>query len=229
MKNILIYGDSNTWGYDSARYVPEAGAFQRMDETERWPALVRSLLGPGYHVIEDALNGRTLMWDDPYQPNRNGLQGLRTALDAHAPLDLVVMQLGCNELKDYFNLSAGMIAKGMETLVRECGVSYYGYLAPRVLLIAPAPTHPDIGKIRGISSFGPTAYSRSCELGRLYRAIAERYHCGFIDCAELNFEINTVDGLHYSRADHARLARLPDLPLRRLHDPATDGKAQVHP
>ena len=38
MKNILVYGDSNTWGYDSSRYVPEADAFQRMDETERWPA-----------------------------------------------------------------------------------------------------------------------------------------------------------------------------------------------
>ncbi len=206
MKNVLIYGDSNTWGYDSARYVPEADAFQRMDETERWPALVRSLLGSGYHVIEDALNGRTLVWDDPYMPNRNGLQGLRTALDAHAPLDLVVMQLGCNELKDYFNLSAGMIAKGMEMLVRECKVSYYGYPLPKVLLIAPAPTHPDIATLREISSFGPTVYRRSCELGKLYRDIAERNHCGFIDCAELNFEINTVDGLHYSLADHAKLA-----------------------
>lgn len=206
MKNVLIFGDSNTWGYDSARYVPEADVFQRMDETERWPALVRSQLGAGYHVIEDALNGRTVMWDDPYMPNRNGLQGLRTALDAHAPLDLVVIQLGCNELKDYFNLSAGMIAKGMEMLVRECKVSYYDYPAPKVLLIAPAPTHPDIATLRSISSFGPAAYRKSCELGKLYKAIAEKHHCGFIDCAELNFEINTVDGLHYSLSDHARLA-----------------------
>ena len=149
MKNVLIFGDSNTWGYDSARYVPEADAFQRMDETERWPALVRSRLGSGYHIIEDALNGRTLVWDDPYMPNRNGLQ---------------------------------------------------------VLLIVPAPTHPDIATLREISSFGPTAYRRSCELGKLYRDIAERNHCGFIDCAELNFEINTVDGLYYSLADHAKLA-----------------------
>ena len=206
MKNVLIYGDSNTWGYDSARYVPEADAFQRMDETERWPALVRSRLGPGFNVTEDALNGRTLVWDDPYMPGRNGLQGLRTALDAHAPLQLVVLQLGCNELKDYFNLSPGMIARGMEMLVQACGVSYYGYPAPQVLLIAPAPTHPGIASMRSGSRFGPEACRKSRELGPLYRAIAQRYRCGFIDCAELGFEINTVDGLHYSRADHARLA-----------------------
>ncbi len=216
MKNILIYGDSNTWGYDSSRYDPKADAFQRMNESERWPAVVRSLLGPDCHVIEDALNGRTIVWDDPYMPNRNGLQGLRIALDAQAPLDLVVMQLGCNELKDYFNLSAGMIARGMELLVRECQVSYYGYPAPKVLLIAPAPTHPDIALIRKNSNFGPRAYRKSCELGPLYRAIAEKYHCGFIDCAELDFEINTVDGLHYSYADHAKLAPIVAEKIREM-------------
>ena len=214
----MVYGDSNAWGYDSARYVPEADAFQRMTETERWPALVRSMLGSDYHIIEDALNGRTLMWDDPYMPGRNGLQGLRTALDAHAPLDLVVLQLGCNELKDYFNLSAAMIAKGMETLVRECGVPCYGYPAPKVLLIAPAPTHPDIASMRAGSCFGPMTYSKSCEIGKLYRAIAERYHCGFIDCAELDFEINTVDGLHYSYADHAKLAPIVAGKIREMLD-----------
>ena len=218
MKNILIYGDSNTWGYDSARYVPEADAFQRMDETERWPALVRSQLGHEYHIIEDALNGRTVVWDDPYMPGRNGLKGLRTALDAHAPLQLVVLQLGCNELKDHFNLSAAMIARGMGMLVQECGVSYYGYPAPKVLLIAPAPTHPDIAEIRAGSSFGPTAYRKSCELGKLYMAIAEKYHCGFIDCAELDFEINTVDGLHYSYSDHAKLAPLVAEKIREMLD-----------
>ena len=206
MKRILIYGDSNTWGYDSARYVPEADAYQRMTETERWPALVRTQLGDDYFIIEDALNGRTLMWDDPYMPGRNGLQGLRMALDANAPLDLVVMQLGCNELKDFFNLSAAMIARGMETLVRECKVPYYGYPLPKILLIAPAPTHPDIAAIRKGASFGPAAYPKSLELGGLYKAIAEKHGCGFIDCGELGFEINTVDGLHYSCADHAKLA-----------------------
>ena len=86
MKHILIFGDPNTWGYDSARYIPEADAFQRMTETERWPALVRSSLGPDYQITEDALNGRTVVWDDPYMPGRNSLKSLKIALDAQAPL-----------------------------------------------------------------------------------------------------------------------------------------------
>ncbi len=216
MKNILIYGDSNAWGYDSSRYIPEADTFQRMDETERWPALAGTLLGNEYHIIEDALNGRTVTRDDPYRENRNGLQGLLAALDAHAPLDLVVLHLGCNELKDYFNESAEMIADGMERLVRECAVPYYGYPAPKVLLIAPAPTHPDIALMRSGSRFGPQSYKKSLELGKLYQDIARNHHCGFIDCGMLGFEINTVDGLHYSRADHARLAPVAAAKIREM-------------
>ena len=206
MKRILIYGDSNSWGYDVTRYLPEINSYQRMSEDERWPGLVRTMLGPGYHVIEDALNGRTTLQEDPYLPYRNGLMGLRIALDANAPLDLVVIQLGCNELKHMFNLSAGMIARGVERLVQECKLPLYGYAAPKVLLIAPAPTHPNIVNLASGYNFGPDAYGKSLEFGRYYRAVAQRHGCGFIDCAALNLEINEIDGLHYSRADHARLA-----------------------
>jgi lysophospholipase L1-like esterase len=167
---------------------------------------VRTILGDGYHVIEDALNARTLMWDDPYFENRHGLTGLKTALDAHAPLDLVVLQLGCNELKHMFHLTAGMIACGMEKLVAACQTSYYGYPVPKVLLIAPHPTHPKIGDLLYGFNFGPEAYGKSVQLGGEYRAIAEKYGCGFLDCAELGFELNEIDGLHYSKADHAKLA-----------------------
>ena len=218
MKNVLIYGDSNSWGYDYTRYIPELSTCQRMLETERWPGIVRSILGTEYRVIEDTLNGRTTVWDDPYSPGRNGLKGLRTALEVNAPLDLAVLQLGCNELKDFFHLNAGMIAVGIERLVRECRVSYYGYPAPEVLLIAPAPTHPDIGILRSAAWFGPDAYGKSLLFGTYYRQVAERNGCGFIDCGELNFEINAVDGLHYSRADHAKLAPIVAGKIREMMD-----------
>ena len=216
MKNILIYGDSNTWGYDYTRYVPEADTFQRMTEDEHWPGLVQKILGPEYHIIVDAMNGRTVVWDDPYTPYRNGWKGLKPALDIHAPLDLVVLKLGCNELKSFFNMSASMIAYGMDKLVKECKTSYYGYPAPKVLLIAPAPTHPDIGILRAGARFGPDAYQKSLEFGKYYREVAEKNGCGFIDCGELGFEINTVDGLHYSKADHARLAPVAAAKIREM-------------
>lgn len=206
MKNILVFGDSNTWGYDYLSYMPEVGSAQRMAFDERWPGRVQLLLGSEYRIIENALNARTNMQEDPYFPNRHGLKSLQVALDANAPLDLVVIQMGCNELKHMFNLTAGMIAFGVEKLVQACKASYYNYPAPKVLVIAPAPTHPKIAEMQFGFSFGPDAYAKSCAFSKEYRVMAERNGCGFIDCAALSFEINNVDGLHYAKADHAKLA-----------------------
>ena len=216
MKNILIFGDSNAWGYDAEQYIPELNTCRRMSEAERWPGLVRRMLGPDYSIIEDALNGRTVMQEDPYNPYRKGLTGLRVALDVNAPLDVVVLHLGCNELKNYFHLTAGVIAYGMEKLVQECRNSYYGYPAPKVLLLAPAPTHPDIGQLRSATRFSADAYTRSLEFGRLYRDVADRCRAEFIDCGALDFEINALDGLHYCKADHAKLAPVVAARLREM-------------
>ena len=62
---ICCYGDSNTWGYDA--FTPcEPGALRRFGETERWPRVLAAALGPGYSVVEEALNGRTTILDDPF-------------------------------------------------------------------------------------------------------------------------------------------------------------------
>lgn len=206
MKNILCFGDSNTWGYDYTTYDPALGSGRRMAFDERWPGRVQMALGSEYHIIEDALNARTNMQNDPYFPHRHGLDALEAALDAQAPLDLVIIQMGVNELKHMFNLTAGMIAFGVEKLVAAAKQSYYNYPVPKVLLIAPAPVKQDIADMIFGFSFGPLAYEKSVQFGALYKDIAERYDCGFIDCAALDFEINTLDGLHYSKADHAKLA-----------------------
>ena len=85
MKNILCFGDSNTWGYDYTTYDPALGAGQRLPFEERWPGIVQNALGSGYRIIEDALNARTNMVEDPYFPHRLGIASLETALDAQAP------------------------------------------------------------------------------------------------------------------------------------------------
>jgi len=205
-KNILVFGDSNSWGYDYATYDPQQGIVKRMAYDERWPGRLQTMLGSNYHVIENCLNGRTNMLPDPYSPNRTGLPSLQVALDANAPLDLVILQLGCNELKHMFGLTAGMIAYGVEKLVMEAKNSCYGYPAPRVLVIAPHPVHPGIAKMMFGFSFGPEAYAKSMEFSKWYGEMASRQGVEFLDCAPLHFELNEQDGLHYSKGDHQKLA-----------------------
>jgi lysophospholipase L1-like esterase len=205
MKNILCFGDSNTWGYDAETYDAVTGYVQRMPFEVRWPGIVQKRLGNEYRVIENALNGRTLMNEDPYFPHRLGITSLEEALDSNAPLDMVVLMLGVNELKHMFNLSADMISFGLEKLVVAVKCPYYGYPEPKILIISPAPVHPDINSCIFGFSFGPQAYAKSCEFSHLYSDVAERYACGYIDGASLGLTLNLADGLHYNREDHAKL------------------------
>src|SRR5947207_1726959 len=93
MDHILIYGDSLTWGI-----IP--GTRQRLVFERRWPrVLERELiqLGSDARVIEDCLNGRRTVWDDPFKPGRNGLLGLEQRIEVNSPLSLVIVMLGTND------------------------------------------------------------------------------------------------------------------------------------
>jgi len=54
--------------------------------------------------------------------------------------DLVILMLGTNDLKSYFNLQASDIAKGAMQLCQDISVSKSGPsgAAPEILLVAPA-------------------------------------------------------------------------------------------
>jgi lysophospholipase L1-like esterase len=78
----------------------------------RWTGSFKAFLGNDYSVIEEGLNGRTTVWDDPLEDYRNGKETLIPCLLSNAPLDLVALMLGSNDLKSRFNASAFDIARG---------------------------------------------------------------------------------------------------------------------
>ena len=82
MHQILIYSDSLSWGI-----IPTTR--QRLPFDQRWPGVMENMLlssGERVRVIEDCLNGRRTVWDDPYKPGRNGLVGLAQRIEIHSPL-----------------------------------------------------------------------------------------------------------------------------------------------
>ena len=87
MQHILVYADSLSWGI-----VPTTR--QRLPFDQRWPGVMENLLNQSatsVRVIEDCLNGRRTVWDDPFKPGRNGLVGLAQRIEIHSPLALVVL------------------------------------------------------------------------------------------------------------------------------------------
>ena len=195
MKRVLCFGDSNTWGYN-----PATG--DRFDRDVRWPGALRRVLGAGFEVIEEGLNGRTTVWDDPIEGYKNGRSYLIPCLESHRPLDLVVILLGTNDLKRRFSLTAFDVAQGAGVLVRDVQRSEAGRggAAPALLLLAPPP-------VATLTYFGQMfdgAVEKSQRLGHYYRLVAEELGCHFLDTATV-ITSSDLDGIHFEAAEHARL------------------------
>jgi lysophospholipase L1-like esterase len=197
MKTILCYGDSNTWGYNPSsggRYAPD----------ERWPGVMRAVLGEGYTVIEEGLNGRTTVWDDPIEPGRNGKPYFLPCLLTHHPLDLVIILLGTNDLKHRFGLSAYDIARGAAVLVELAQASDAGPEdgPPEVLLVAPPP----VARLTNFALDFEGAKKKSRAFGREYRLLAAELDCAFLDAGGVVISSDR-DGIHLDADQQAALGR----------------------
>jgi lysophospholipase L1-like esterase len=195
---VLCFGDSNTNGAD-----PVSGG--RFPWPVRWPGVLQGLLGSSWRVIEEGLGGRTTVFDDPYSPGKNGRTYLVPCLDSHAPIDLIAIMLGTNDLKEVFHTTPSMIASGMTSLVRVCMQSGAGPngKAPAVLVIAPAPVGP-ITELGGLWGFaGSEAKSR--DVTKLYRLLAEREGAQFLDGGSVA-SVDPAEGVHLTKAAHTALA-----------------------
>ena len=64
MRKLILFGDSNTYGYD-----PRGLMGGRYPEEARWATIVRKALADSYEVIEEGMNGRQLPYvEDRYFP-----------------------------------------------------------------------------------------------------------------------------------------------------------------
>jgi lysophospholipase L1-like esterase len=195
MFEVLCYGDSNTWGYD-----PES--LERFSRDERWPGVLQQALGDKYHVIEEGLGGRTTVWDDPIEGYKNGKEYLIPCLATHAPLDLVIILLGTNDLKTRFSVTAQDIAFGAGVLVDIVNKSGSGrnLKAPKVLLLVPPP----LGKLTDLNEMFEGGREKSQKFSEHFKNVATMYSCELFDTLTV-IKSSDIDGIHLEKETHQQL------------------------
>lgn len=163
-------------------------------------------LGARFTVIEEGQNGRTTVWDDPLEGDKNGLRYLPACLESHMPIDMVILMLGTNDLKARFSLTALDIALGAERLVEVILKSERGVegCPPAILLAAPPLINPLGDEWAEMFSGGR---EKSASLARRYAAVAERQGCEFLDVATV-IAVDPADGIHYSEESHRLLGNV---------------------
>lgn len=201
MQYILVYADSLSWGI-----IPTTR--QRLSFDQRWPGVMENALsasGERIRVIEDCLNGRRTVWDDPYKPGRNGLVGLAQRIEIYSPLSLVVLMLGTNDFQSMHEHNAWHSSQGIAALVSAIRGAPIepGMPVPPVLVVAPplirTPKGPIAPKFMG-------GESKCVGLAEAYEKVCQELGCPFFDSNTV-ISSSHVDGVHLDAEQHLVLGK----------------------
>lgn len=198
MKTIVCFGDSNTYGYN-----PENNG--RFKYGERWTGILQQKLGNGYRVVEEGLNGRTTVFDDPIEGDKSGKNHLMTCIYTHSPIDLLIIFLGANDLKTRFCLTVDDIALGADCLVKMAGNVDQSELSrvSRILLISPVPLKTELAD-EITRMFGTEELrEKSMLLAPKYEEVAKSNNIAFLKGGDY---ASDVDGIHLSGNGHSLIA-----------------------
>lgn len=197
MDQVLVYGDSLTWGI-----IPNTR--NRLSFNQRWPGVVENKLNASGHrarVIEDCLNGRRTVWNDPFKPGRKGLDGLAQRIEINSPLSLVILMLGTNDFQfSHPYNDAWSAAQGMAVLINEIRNAPIepGMPVPPILLVCP----PQVRQPRGsIAEKFRGADLRCAGLADAYARVASGLGCHFFDAGTVTSS-SEVDGIHLDSGQH---------------------------
>ncbi len=187
-RTVVLFGDSNTWGY-----IPGSNG-RRFPRDVRWPTRLADALGTDWDVIAEGLNGRTAAIDAPWSEGRNGLTYLLPCLQSHAPVDVLVIYLGTNDVG--YGLTPYNIARCIARLVRVARSAEAG--DPHVIVVCPPP-------------FDGHA------LGQAYAQMCDDLGVELLDLDGIaTYDVVGDDVEHLGAASHAAVAAAVEERLRRL-------------
>lgn len=195
---ILCMGDSNTWGHNPA---------DGMRIVNRWPKVLQEMM-PEHEIIEEGLNGRTVISPDYQKPERCGMSALKMLLMTHQPLDLVILMLGTNEFKREFNGKADYIAGGIREYIKIIRNPYQWekYPVPDILVISPVHLGDQIAQMRGPGgNFDADSLLQSRLLAGALAKVCDAYGAHFMDAADYA-QASGIDGIHMDEENHRKLA-----------------------
>ena len=197
MKQILCFGDSNTYGL-----IP--GSKDRYEWKKRWTGQLDDKIRPyGYRIIEEGLCGRTSVFQDELRPGRRGADILPVLLETHRPLAGIILMLGTNDCKRVYGASAEVIGKGIEKLLKQIKADDPTL---KVLLISPILLGEKVWEEGFDPEFDEYGVENSKLLNRIYKNIATQYGYEFLAASDFASP-SAVDREHLDELGHYQLSQ----------------------
>lgn len=195
MKQILCFGDSNTYGL-----IP--GTKDRYDVNTRWTGILNSNLNEyGYNVLEEGAVGRTSIFEDPVRPGLKGVDKLPGILQTSGDLDIAVIMLGTNDCKIFYGATAEVIGFGIRTVLHQIK-SFRP--KTKILLVSPIYLGDDVYDGFDLD-FDERSVEVSKQLGDVYQSIASQEGIYFLRASDV-VSPSADDREHLNVEGHARFA-----------------------
>ena len=183
----------------------------RYSEASRWPMLLQKALGEEYLIIEEGLNGRTTVFEDPYRYGWTGASYIQPCLMSHKPVDLLILMLGTNDSKERFGCNSYLISQGIVRLVKkalhtEC---WRDNARPDVLVIVPPSITPEYDHLIFKDAMGTGCHERCAGIAaQLEPMLKDIANVRFLDANKLpGAGCSPLDGMHMTVQSHKVLAK----------------------
>jgi lysophospholipase L1-like esterase len=205
MKQILAFGDSNTWGL-----IPGTG--ERYPEHIRWTGILRKAVAKeGYTVLEDGVCGRTTVFRDPFRSGRKGVDSL--AQYKTETLSAAILMLGTNDCKTVFRASPEQIGSGLE----QC-LDRLEELVPasKILVVSPLLLGRDVWRPEKDPAFDRQSVETCAALKSIYAQIAAKRGNAFLAASDHAAACH-ADEEHLNAEGHEKLAAAILYKLKESH------------
>lgn len=201
MKDILLYGDSNVWGdnFISGKRIPRE---------RQWVNVLKKMESDEYNFYQEGLPGRLAGADEKEKKYKNGKETFISTFRTCAPVDILIIALGTNDLQIKYNKSSKKIIEDLlwyENILKEQFEDienrkkfFKNKKLPEIIYVLP-PNFDYHKRAKFI-------FDERCEIKRLQ--IIEYFKTQKFKTVLLNDAKLFEDGIHFNYEDHKKMATL---------------------
>lgn len=117
MKKVLVYGDSNVWGDNFL-------TGERISDDKQWVKILQNKLKNEYIFFQEGLPGRIAGCEEKEKTYKNGKDNFISTFRTNAPVDIVIIALGTNDLQMKYNKSSKSIINDLLWYEKQLEQSY---------------------------------------------------------------------------------------------------------
>lgn len=205
VKKILVYGDSNTWGDNFI-------TGKRIDDEKQWVNILRKKYNKEYLFLQEGLPGRLAGNEEITKQYKNGQDTFISTFRTNAPIDIVIISLGTNDLQLKYNKTSEKIINDLLWYKDKLEESfndledrkkYFNDKMPKIIYILPINFD--------YQANASAIFNEECERKR--QKIIKYFENQNINIVISNDMDLFEDGIHLSDKGHETMAKLVEKEL----------------